>query len=328
MDSTSKTHDRSTDAHGNDLKITKKFDKITTETENLECTIHKKSFNSHTENELLEDVNISNIRYQKSQGHLYHTEQIKSMEYNSYKDLVKAGISNYDLQAAVAENTRQDFRSLLDLNGYLASFLLQMLDDIFEKHTNSEFEMIASLIITRNQRLTSNATNLTCDGYYDSSMILIRTVFENQLLLEYLKEHPSQVKEFYNMKLKIRSQKLINFGKKKHKEYGKMWGELCENYVHATMQSIITITTSEKKLNRTYIHTLPFYQQEDAQNNLSFNCMFKLLTLFTCLEVFKDKIKDSEKLWIDAITFKKIFEELQKNPKLKIKFGNGDPTNL
>ena len=62
-----KTHDKPTDAHGNDLELTKKIDKMASETENLECSIHKKSFNNHTDDELLEDYHVSGLRYQKSQ---------------------------------------------------------------------------------------------------------------------------------------------------------------------------------------------------------------------------------------------------------------------
>lgn len=323
-----KTNDRPTDAHGNDLELTQKFDKMASETEHLACLIHKKSYKDHNDEELLEDYSLSGLRYQKSQGHLYHTDEIEPNEYNSLEDLAKAGISNYDLQAAVASSTRRDWNSFLELNGYIASILLNALDQITSKPSTTKFHWISILIVSRIQRLTANATNLACDGYYDASMTLLRTIMENYLLLEYLKEHQDIVDDFYDMKVKISSTKLVNEMRNKHEEFGPIWGELCEHYVHATALSIHSITTPTDNPEITQVHFLPYYKKKSAYTALSFTVTFKLLALTLAASIFSKKIKNVDKLFADILGFQRVFGELQKNPHLQIEFDNEDRRNL
>jgi len=323
-----KTNSRPTDAHGNDLELTQKFDKMASDTENFICSIHKKSFKEHIDDELLEDYNLSGLRYQRSQGHLYHTDEIEPNEYNSLEDLVKAGISNYDLQAGVAAATKRDWNSFLKLNGYVAGTLLHVLDEICSKPSETKFHWISILIISRIQRLTANATNLACDGYYDASMTLLRTIMENYLLLEYLKEHQEVVEDFYSMKLKISSTKLVNEMRNKHKEFGPLWGQLCEQYVHATVLSIHSITTPTDDPETTQVHFLPYYKQKEAYDVITFTITFKLITLALATSIFSEKIKKSDKVARDVLGFQKIFEELRRNPHLQIEFEGVDNSNL
>ena len=103
-----KTTDKKIDSSGNDLEEAKKVDGLSTKTGNLICPIHNVSFENHFDEQLIEDANLANLRYQKRHQNLYHTDQIKPEQFKTFKELQEKGISNYDLQAAIASTNRQD----------------------------------------------------------------------------------------------------------------------------------------------------------------------------------------------------------------------------
>jgi len=323
-----KTVKKNVDASGNDLDLVKKIDELAIKTENYVCSIHDKKFNEHDDDELIEDGSLSNLRYQKSQGHLYYTSEIKPNEISTLKEMADLGISNYDLQAGVSASCRRDFNSFLDFNGHMTTILMGIIDEISQKPIPDKLKWIAILIATKNSRLLSNCVNLTCDGYYESAMVLIRPAMENYLLLEYLIDHKELVDDFYNMKIKFSSTKLINHSKKKNKIFGSLWGILCENYMHSNIVSLHTITQSTKDSKSSILHMLPFYDKQHTRENLEYAMLFKLLTITPVSSLFVDELKNGGSVLQDILTFGKVFVEIIKNPKLQIEFSRGDKRNF
>ena len=319
---------RKVDQHGNDIDIVKEVDILATKTDNLVCSIHEKKFKDHSDDELSEDYNLAGLRYQKSQGHLYHTDQIKPNEITSLADMTKLGISNYDLQAGVASDCRQDFNSFLDYNGHLSTLLMKLLDEVMSKPIPDKFKFIAVLIGTKNARLLSNCVNLTCDGYYESAMALIRSAMENYLLLEYLRDNQDKVEGFYNMTIEFKLKELFKNGRRKNKEFGKMWGELSNYYVHSNMLSLHTITKPSENSEGSYVHLLPYYDKESAHSNLLYAGLFKLLTLTPLSTIFVDEIENGQELSRNMIAFSKALIELSKNPNLQVDLVQGDRRNF
>lgn len=318
--STMKTAKKKVDRHGNDLEQVKKVDELAIKTQNLVCAIHGKKFSKHNDDELLEDYNLSGLRYQKSQGHLYHTDEIEPMEVSTLEDMEKLGITNKDLEAGVASSCRRDFNSLLEYNGHIAHTTLRLLDEVSKLTLKDKLKWIALLIGTKNLRLLGNCLNLTCDGHYESALVLIRPAMENYLLLEYLLEHKNKVDDFYNMKLKLSSTKLINNARKKHTGFGSLWGILCEQYAHSTFLSLNTITQVAEDPEQSIVNILPYYDKEQAESNLKYAAFFQLLILTPLTEVFKDDLEDVGGLSQTVLTFAEVLIELQKNPKLQIEF--------
>ena len=319
---------RKVDQHGNDIDIVKEVDLLATKTDNLVCSIHEKKFKDHSDDELSEDYNLAGLRYQKSQGHLYHTDQIKPNEITSLADMTKLGISNYDLQAGVASDCRRDFNSFLDYNEHLSTLLMKLLDEVMSKPIPDKFKFIAVLIGTKNARLLSNCVNLTYDGYYESAMTLIRSAMENYLLLDYLRDNQDKVGGFYNMTIKFKSKELVNNGRRKNKEFGNLWGELCNYYVHSNMLSLHTITKSSENSEGSYVHLLPYYDKELTHSNLLYAGLFKLLTLTPLSTIFVDEIENGQELSRNVIAFNKALVELSKNPNLQVDFVQGDRRNF
>ena len=325
---TMKTVKKKVDRHGNDLDHIKKIDKLAIKTQNHICSIHNRKFIEHSDDELMEDYNLAGLRYQKSQGHLYHTDEIQPNEITSLKEMTDIGLSNYDLQAGVAASTRKDFNSFLDLNGYLTSIIMETLKELMNKPVPEKLKLISILAATKNSRLLSNCTNLTCDGYYESAMTLLRPAMENYLLLVYLRDHKEIVDEFYDGKITLKSRDLINYSRKRNQEFGSLWGILCDNYIHSNIVSLHTITQSTDDPESSIVHMLPFYDEENAKTNLIYSTFFKLLTLTTLARMFVDELKDGKSLLQNIIVFGKVFIELYKNPKLQIEYTHGDKSNF
>ena len=319
---------RKVDQHGNDISTIKEVDRLATKTANRNCSIHEKKFKDHSNVELLEDYNLAGLRYQKSQGHLYHTSQIEPNKITTLADMDKWGISNYDLQASVAANCRRDFNSFLDYNGHLTTLLMKLLDEVMNKPISDKFKWIAVLIGTKNSRLLSNCVNLTCDGYYESAMVLVRSAMENYLLLEYLRDNQDKVEDFYNMTIKLELKQLIKNGRRKNKEFGKLWGELCDNYVHSNMLSLSTITRSSENSEGSYVQLLPYYDKELTHSNLFHAGFFKLVTLTSLSAIFADGVENEQELLQAVHTFGEMLVEISKNPNLQVDFVQGDRRNF
>lgn len=326
--SSMKTTKKKVDRHGNDLEHVKKVDRLAIKTQNLICSIHNKKFIKHNDDELLEDYNLSGLRYQKSQGNLYHTSEIKLNEISTLKEMADLGLSNYDLQAGVAASCRRDFNSFLDFNGHISTILMGIIDEITQKPIPDKLKWIAILVATKNSRLLANCVNLTCDGYYESAMVLLRPAMENYLLLQYLCDHKDLVDDFYNMKIKLSSTKLINYSRKKNKGFGSLWGMLCDNYMHSNLISLHTITQSTEESESSILHMLPFYDEKYTRVNLLYAGFFKLLTLTPLSILFVDELKNGNGVLQDVLTFGEVFIELNKNPKLQIEFSRGDKRNF
>ena len=312
-----KTIDKKIDGSGNDLDEVKRIDELSIKTEKLVCPIHDISFENHSDDQLIEDGNLTNLRYQKRHHNLYHTDQIDPEQFKTFKELQEKGISNYDLQAAIASTNKQDHNNLIDLNAHVSGFLMNVLDHIMGKPVKTKLELITLLATSRNQRLAGNSFNLACDGYADSSMVLLRTVMENFMLIDYLNDNQNIVDEFWNGK-KIQGDVLVNAIKKKYPEYGPMWGELCDKFVHANIYSIHSITVPSKDPEVTIIHFLPHYDKALTKIALVQVIMFRLSLLKLLCDVFGRKIKDLDKLLVDIATISKVFAEIINDPKLQI----------
>ena len=319
---------RKVDRHGNDINTIKEVDRLAAKTANRICSIHVKKFKNHSDVELSEDYNLAGFRYQKSQGHLYHTSQIEPNEITTLADMAKLGISNYDLQAGVAANCRRDFNSFLDYNGHLATLLMKLLGDVMNKPISDKLKWIAVLIGTKNARLLSNCVNLTCDGYYESAMVLVRSAMENYLLLEYLRDNQDEVEGFYNMTIKLDPKKLVKNGRRKNEKFGKLWGELCDNYVHSNMLSLHTIAKSPENSEGSYVHLLPYYDRELAHSNLLHAVSFKLMTLTSLSEIFTDEVENGQESLQVVHTLGEVLAKISINPNLQIDFVQGDRRNF
>lgn len=312
-----KTTDKKIDGSGNDLDEVKRVDELSIKTEKLICSVHNISFENHSDDQLIEDGNLANLRYQKRHHNLYHTEQIDPEQFKTFKELQEKGISNYDLQAAIASTNQQDHNNLIELNAHVSGFLMNVLDHIMEKPVKSKLELITLLATSRNQRLAGNSFNLACDGYADSSMVLLRTIMENFMLIDYLNDNQNIVDEFWDGK-KIQGNELVNAIRKKHSEYGPLWGELCDKFVHASIYSIHSITVPSEDPEVTIIHFLPHYDRVLTKIALVRVIMFRLSLLILLCDVFGKKIKDLDKLLVDIATVSKVFTEIIKDPKLQI----------
>ena len=315
-----KVLDKKIDQNGNDAKYIKKMDVLSIQTKKLTCPIHKKQYYDHLEDEFLEDYNISSIRYQKSRGQLYHTDQIKLEEIQNYDDMVKKGVSNYDLQAAVASQCRADFDSQLEYTSYMSSLTFKLLFKITEHdfNTKNDLKKIAVLLGTKNFRLLTNGVNLTCDGYSDAAMILIRTSIENTLLLNYLVENPDKSPDYYNGNKKINIKELLKNDNKKSDTFGKLWGFISKLYVHPTREYLSTAITNDGDNSR--VNIFPSYNKEACELILvTISCM-KLLNILTLKNIFgddvDDKILSNEELQSCSMALMKIIE----NSKWQIEF--------
>lgn len=323
-----KTSKRKVDRHGNDINTVREVESQAAKTDNLICSIHVKKFKDHYNVELLNDYNLAGLRYQKSQGHLYHTDQISPNEITCLTDMAKLGISNYDLQAAVASNCRRDFNSYLDYNGHLSTSLMKLLDEVMSKPISDKFKWIAILVGVKNARLLSNCINLTCDGYYESAMILLRSAMENYLLLDYLSENQDIVEDFYNMKIKLDHAMLAKHARKKNSDFGPLWGMLCNMYVHTNMLSLYTTIELSKNPEHDYVHLLPYYEKESTRYTLLYAAFFKLMTLTPLATIFADEIANGQTLLQTVAAFKQVLVEILENPQLQIDFDDGDPRNF
>lgn len=314
--------DDEVDEHGNDIKILKKCEELSDNTQKETCPIHKKSYESHNDDELMDDYNVSLVRYQKSKGHLYHTDQIEPKGITTFAELTKLGLSNYDLQAGVASNTRKDFKTLLDLSGRIAGYYMTFIDEVATHDVTTKLGLCSLLLAARNQRLTGSATNLICDGYYEVAMPIIRTSLENYLLMLYLKDHPEIVDDFWNQKITIRSKKLVNYGKNEMPWLGEHWHDLCESYTHANIVSMHSIAFNTDEKETTGFHTLPYYDKEKADAGLVTSIFMKWETFILFMKIFPDILKNMKGFAEDFASMSIAFSEYLKNKNIKIEFSS------
>ena len=305
------------DRYGNDPNEVKRIIAKSEKTWNLNCTIHKKLFKKHSFAEHMEDYNISGFRIQKSQGHIYHTDQIKTRKITNLKDLIKNGIGMHDLEAVVADNCKHDFQSKIDYLSYGASILLEILEEMMNKSLNIKLKWIAVLIGIKNLRALKNSTHLTCNGYYEDAMVLLRPFLENYLLLNYLYHNTDIIDEYYDGKLKIKSKALVICAG--DKMWSEIWKLLCDNYLHSNPSSLHTIVEETKNPESSIITMLPKYDREKSNDILDLSMLLFTTTLSTIGKIFVKDVKNHEQLCMNIFTLLKTYEKIINDSKLQIK---------
>ena len=305
------------DRYGNDPNEVKRIIAKSEKTWNLNCTIHKKLFKKHSFAEHMEDYNISGFRIQKSQGHIYHTDQIKTQKITNLKDLIKNGIGMYDLEAVVADNCKHDFQSKIDYLSYGSSILLEILEEMMNKSLNIKLKWIAVLIGIKNLRALKNSTHLTCNGYYEDAMVLLRPFLENYLLLNYLYHNTDIIDKYYDGKLKIKSKVLVICAG--DKMWSEIWKLLCDNYLHSNPSSLRTIVEETKNPESSIITMLPKYDREKSNDILDLSMLLFTTTLSTIGKIFVKDVKNHEQLCMNIFTLLKTYEKIINDSKLQIK---------
>lgn len=197
--------------------------------------------------------------------------------------------------AEVTEKTIEAFPEEHNLVRNIAGLYIEVLVLIEKIRVISKPSELAILCLaSRNFRLLYCSRDSIYNGFYDVSMILLRVVYENDLLIQYLTDNDKEAERW-----------LLGFGKKNEvfspsflrretKDKSGVYGFLSRNYTHANVESLFSAGLTKLEGSTLSNDYFPTFQKDMAERTLASHIMFSWLTLIHLQYAFRDLLWKNE----------------------------------
>jgi hypothetical protein len=203
------------------------------------------------------------------------------------------------IEEEMAETTEKTIQELPEEH-YLVTNIGGLYIEVFvlidkSKVVSSYAKTAVLAMAARNFRLLQCANHSIYDGFYDTSMILLRTVCENNLLMKYLTDNEQEAIAWLKGKRFKPS-----FLRRKVKDMTHIYGFLSNSHAHANVESLFSTNVStfaNKTLNLKY-----FPEFDIKQAKICFNTyiIFAWLSLIFLQYAFRDLLWKNEE-WKNRI---------------------------
>lgn len=231
-----------------------------------------------------------------------------------------------DLMADCTEATIKDFEFEYQLTRSIAGLNIELFVLIGEESISSELQFSILSLAIKNFRLRQCIGDCTFNGYYETSMSLMRQFYDNVILMDYFINYPKEVNRWIHGKKKIKSRKI----RKRLNEGRIIYDFFSDYFVHSNIESISSIVESTKKDKINFL-IYPKYDHKKAEYNIHFSILYSWLSNLHLQYSFKDflwKNEEWKNRFIDwnEIWNKYVEEKIGKESDMKFEFKNKLPT--
>ena len=209
-----------------------------------------------------------------------------------------------DAEKECMQKTKQEFsdvlQSLTDLNDIFLQFFKHILPQSHKKDLGTHL-IVTIIISVRSFRLLQNCIKPITAGYYESGMILIRSIYENNMLLSYLKDKEDVAEKWLVGEKSFTQKFLREKAGMDNTPYKVLSNEFAHpNEVRGTLTSF---SLGESTLD---MHIFPIFDYDKAHG-----LYYCLITGFNALDMMRDAFT-KENMLSDEIfdVYKKLISDI------------------
>jgi len=228
-----------------------------------------------------------------------------------------------ELMADCTISTVNDFRFEHQLLRNIGGINIELFDLIFNISITSHLQFAILNLAIKNFRLYQCIDDCLFNGYYEVGLQLMRSMYENILLMQFFIQEETAAEKWLNGK-KYKS----SYVRKKVEGGTKLYGMLSDLYVHANLESLIPIIKSLKE-NILEVIIYPEYSKEKATFNIQLSILYGWLNNSHLQYAFREYLWKNEE-WKERyiewneIVMTYVDEKLKKDYERNLKEKNSD----
>jgi hypothetical protein len=180
------------------------------------------------------------------------------------------------------EKTIQKFPQEHNIVTALGGLYIDTIVKIEELNSASISRLPILMIGIRNFRLLQSASHSIYDGFYDACLLLLRQVYENNLLMQYLANNEKEAENWLNGK--------PSFLRKKVQDRTGAYTLLSNSFTHANFECLFSGLISEIEGNKLNIKYFPEFNEQYARLSLNIHIIFGWMSLMHLQNAFKNEL--------------------------------------
>lgn len=192
--------------------------------------------------------------------------------------------------AEVTEKTIQTFPEEHSLMSNIAGLYLEVMLLIEKLKEVSGYSKMAVLSIgIRNFRLLYCAGDSIYNGFYDVCMILLRVVYENNLLMKYLIDNEEDAKKWL-----VGKRFKPSYLRMKTEDKTRMYGLLSDYYTHANVESLFSAGVSRFNGKTLSVDNFPQFRKKWSKLCIYTHILTAWMSLLHLQYAFRDSLWKNE----------------------------------
>jgi hypothetical protein len=191
--------------------------------------------------------------------------------------------------ALSAEAIVNKFPHEYDLMNNINELYLETILKIEDLKSISNQKLPILILGTRNFRLIQSSNNALMCGFYDSSLVLLRQIYENNLLMQYLVQNENESEEWLKGK-QFRPATL----RKKINDNSGTYRFLSDMCTHANVECLFSGVFSKVEGDRVSITYFPEFNEPYARVSIQTQIMFSWMSLFWIHIAFEKQLLTPE----------------------------------